>query len=84
MHLLGAAVGARGDWRTLHEAVEGKVWNYWSASDAVLKYLYQVASVERAAGQVGFTTKYTNIKNRNVSRLVPGHSAYLSAVSLQA
>ena len=34
--MLGAAVGRKGDWRTLQDAVTGTVWNYWSANDAVL------------------------------------------------
>ncbi|PWN04951.1 DUF726 domain-containing protein [Nocardioides silvaticus] len=82
MHLLGAAVGRKGDWRILHEAVEGKVWNYWSADDAVLKYLYAVASVEKAAGQAGFQTTYDRIVNREVTGKVPGHSAYFDAIEL--
>ena len=32
MHLLGAAVGRKGDWRSLEAAVTGTVWNYWSAT----------------------------------------------------
>jgi len=82
MHLLGAAVGRKGDWRTLSEAVEGNVWNYWSANDAVLKYLYAVASVEKAAGQAGFQTTYDRIANREVTSKVPNHSAYFDAIEL--
>lgn len=82
VHLLGAAVGRDGDWRTLNESVVGKVWNYWSANDAVLKYLYGLLSAEKAAGQAGFTTKYAKIKNRNVARLVPHHSAYFDTIKL--
>ena len=83
VHLLGAAVGAKGDWRTLNDSVTGTVWNYWSTNDMVLKYLYAAGSVgERAAGQGGFETKFPKIKNRNVSRNVDGHSAYFGAVNL--
>ncbi|WP_107771026.1 DUF726 domain-containing protein [Nocardioides sediminis] len=83
VHLLGAAVGAKGDWRTLNDSVTGSVWNYWSTDDMVLKYLYAMGSAgERAAGQAGFGTKYPKIKNRNVSRGVDGHSAYFGAISL--
>jgi hypothetical protein len=82
IHLLGAAVGASGDWRTLDDSVDGKVWNYWSRNDAVLKYLYAVASTEKAAGQAGFVTRFPSIKNRDVSRLVPKHSAYFDCIEL--
>src|SRR5690606_27360720 len=40
MHLLGAAVDAKGDWRSLASAVTGTVWNYWSQRDSVLAWLY--------------------------------------------
>lgn len=83
VHLLGAAVGAKGDWRTLNDSVTGNVWNYWSSNDSVLKYLYAAGSVgERATGQAGFQTKYAKVKDRNVSRRVNGHSAYFGAISL--
>lgn len=83
VHLLGAAVGAKGDWRTLNDSVTGTVWNYWSSNDSVLKYLYAVGSAgERAAGQGGFETKFPKIKNRSASRNVEGHSAYFGTISL--
>jgi hypothetical protein len=83
VHLLGAAVGAKGDWRTLNDSVTGGVWNYWSTNDMVLKFLYAAGSAgERAAGQSGFETKFPKVKNRNVSRAVDGHSAYFSAIKL--
>jgi hypothetical protein len=84
VHLLGAAVGAKGDWRTLHDSVTGSVWNYWSTNDSVLKYLYTIGSAgERAAGQNGFETRFSRIRNRNVSRAVAGHSAYFERISMQ-
>jgi hypothetical protein len=83
VHLLGAAVGAKGDWRTLNDSVTGTVWNYWSTNDMVLKFLYAAGSAgERAAGQSGFETKFPKVKNRNVSRAVDGHSAYFRAIKL--
>ncbi|MBS2936580.1 DUF726 domain-containing protein [Nocardioides sp. J2M5] len=85
VHLLGAAVGAKGDWRTLNDSVSGTVWNYWSANDMVLKYLYAAGSAgEQAAGQAGFQTKFPRIKNRSVTRSVPGHSAYFTKTQLGA
>lgn len=83
MHLLGAAVGRKGDWRTLHSAVTGNIWNYWSAQDSVLQWLYKVAEGgQDAAGHRGFESKLLKIKNRNVTRMVSGHSAYVGAVNL--
>ena len=83
MHLLGAAVGTKGDWRTLNEAVSGTVWNYYSGRDQVLKTLYAVAELgQKAAGLVGFNSKFDRIKDRNVTRKVDGHSRYLGAVTL--
>lgn len=83
MHLLGAAVGAKGDWRTLNDAVSGNVWNYYSGNDQVLKNLYALAELgQKAAGLVGFYSKYEHIKNRNVTKKVGGHSEYFTAVTL--
>jgi pimeloyl-ACP methyl ester carboxylesterase len=85
MHLLGAAVGRKGDWRSLEEAVNGTVWNYWSANDNVLRWLYALAERgEKPVGHEGFQSKFSRIKDRNVSRHVSDHSAYVSKVRLQA
>lgn len=83
MHLLGAAVDRKDDWRSLEAAVEGTVWNYWSSEDAVLRWLYRFAEVgKEAAGHQGLSTKLPRIRNRNVSRRVANHSGYLAAVTL--
>lgn len=83
MHLLGAAVGSRGDWRTLHEAVSGTIWNYWSGRDEVLGTIYAVAELgQKAVGRVGFRSAFPRIKDRNVTRTVDGHSAYFGGVRL--
>ncbi|MGV8966574.1 MAG: DUF726 domain-containing protein [Cellulomonas sp.] len=83
MHLLGAAVDHKGDWRTLEMAVTGIIWNYWSTEDSVLAWLYKLGEHGKdAAGHVGFGSKLTRIKDRNVSRLVTGHTKYVSAVTL--
>ncbi len=37
VHLLGAAIGAKGDWRSLNDAVTDAAYNYYSANDKVLK-----------------------------------------------
>ena len=83
VHLLGAAVGRKGDWRTLHESVTGTVWNYWSADDAVLQWLYTIAETgQQAAGHNGFGTSLPRIKDRNVTRHVGGHTKYVGTVTL--
>jgi hypothetical protein len=85
MHLLGAAVGRKGHWHSLETAVLDAVWNYWSENDHVLRWMYRLAEVgEVAVGQTGFRSTRPRIKDRNVSELVSGHSAYVSKVRLQA
>jgi pimeloyl-ACP methyl ester carboxylesterase len=85
MHLLGAAVGDRGDWRTVDDAVAGKVWNYYSSKDQVLRWLYSLAEGnQKAVGFVGFRSRFPCMMDRNVSRTVSSHSAYVGAVALQA
>ncbi|MCH1867422.1 DUF726 domain-containing protein [Nocardioides sp. CFH 31398] len=83
MHLLGAAVNKSRDWRSLHEAVNHRVWNYWSAEDDVLRWLYRLAELTATpAGQAGFTSKFTRISDRNVTKNVRSHSAYIAHVKL--
>lgn len=83
MHLLGAAEGKKADWRPLSEAVTGTVNNYYSTKDGVLKYMYAAAQVGSVAvGLRGFECKYANIKDRNVSAKVAGHSEYFDKVKL--
>jgi pimeloyl-ACP methyl ester carboxylesterase len=84
MHLLGAAVGRGGDWRTLDKAVAGAIWNYHSSRDQVLRLLYTGAERgQRAVGYTGFKTKFRSVKDRDVTRLVGSHSDYIGAVKLQ-
>ena len=83
VHLLGAAIGAKGDWRSVNDAVTDAVYNYYSANDKVLKYLYTVVQAGSIpAGLRGFGSKFPKIKDRNVSRLVKSHSDYFSRVDL--
>lgn len=85
MHLLGTAVGRKGDWRSLENAATGTVWNYWSANDNVLRWLYALAEVgETAVGQTGFRSKFPRVKDCNVSRWAARHSDYVSKVTLKA
>jgi hypothetical protein len=82
MHLLGAAVKRKGDWRGLEASTSGTVWNYWSSNDNVLRWLYRLSELGEAVGQKGFKSSFPRIKDRNSSRLVSGHSEYVSKVTL--
>lgn len=85
MHLLGAAIGANSDWTSLVKAVDGKVFNYHSANDKVLKHVYSLVEVgQKAAGLTGFTPSNGKIANIDVTDLVPSHSAYHSQIELTA
>ena len=84
VHLLGAAIGRKGDWRGLNDAVTGQVWNYWSKNDDVLRWLYKLSELgETAVGQAGFASGFARIKDRNVSQRVAKHSDYVRAVRLE-
>lgn len=83
VHLLGAALGAKGDWRALNDSVTDAVYNYYSTNDKVLKHLYAVVQAgSAAAGLRGFGSKFPKIRDRNVSRVVQGHSDYCDQVKL--
>jgi len=83
IHVLGAAIGAKGDWRSLNDAVTNSVYNYYSTNDKVLKYLYPVTQAGRKpAGLCGFGSTFPKILDRNVSRFVNSHSEYLKKVNL--
>ncbi|MGO2328513.1 DUF726 domain-containing protein [Glutamicibacter arilaitensis] len=83
MHLLGAAIGATGDWTSLDKVVDGKVYNYHSANDAVLKRMYPLVQAgQKAAGMTGFFPRNRTIENIDVTDLVSGHSAYHSKIDL--
>ena len=82
-HLLGAAIGAKGNWDALTASVDDFVYNYYSSNDGVLKYVYKVAQGgETAAGLAGFTPVSTKLRNVDVSHQVKGHSDYLDNVQL--
>ncbi|WP_040527650.1 DUF726 domain-containing protein [Gordonia paraffinivorans] len=81
IHVLGAAIGRKGDWRKLNDAVSNKVHNYYSSNDQVLGYAYKFAQGGSvAAGHAGFRTSYPNIVDHDVSDIVNGHSEYFSKV----
>jgi hypothetical protein len=83
VHLLGAAVSRRGDWRDLDAAVRERVWNYYSKNDPVLKHLYASAEFgQPAVGQRGFGSSFRRITDRDVSRRVSKHREYVDRVIL--
>lgn len=83
VHLMGAAIGAANNWRTLTEAVDGAVYNYHSTKDNVLKFLYGVAmGGQKAAGLVGFIPSSAKLKNIDVSDQIKRHSDYYTKVTL--
>ena len=82
VHLLGAAIGARGDWSALTARVEDAVYNYHSTNDNVLKYLYAVAQASPAAGHKGFMPSSAKLQNIDVSPQVERHSDYHNNVTL--
>lgn len=85
MHLMGAAIGQKRNWRPVSEAVSGTVHNYWSANDPVLKYLYQTAQLGQVpVGGAGINSSYPNLVDHDVSDTVANHSAYYDEVPLQS
>jgi pimeloyl-ACP methyl ester carboxylesterase len=85
MHLLGTALATNADWRSLHDAVAGTVWNYHSKRDAVLSKVFRTVELgRRAIGEVGVGSKFARIKDSDETKRVAGHSAYFSAISLRS
>lgn len=84
VHLLGAAIGANGDWGSLTSRVDEAVYNYHSADDVVLKYVYSFAQAgQTAAGYKGFSPGPAKLQNIDVTECVHGHSEYHSKVTLR-
>ncbi len=85
MHLLGAAVGTRRDWRSIEPAVEGRIHNYYSTNDKILSAVYRVAEAgTKAIGCEGIPTTSRKVKNVDVSKVVNRHQDHLKAVSLRS
>lgn len=84
MHLLGAAVGTRRDWRLLEPSVEGTIYNYFSKNDKILSAVYRAAEAgTKAVGCEGIPTKSRKVKNVDVSNAVKAHKDHLKVVSLR-
>lgn len=85
VHLMGAAMSQKKDWRPLDESVQGTVYNYWSDQDPVLKTLYRAAELGSVPlGLKGFDPVYPQMKNVNLSRKVSKHSGYFDLTPLIA
>jgi hypothetical protein len=84
VHLLGAAIGAKQDWRPLNDSVQDRVWNYHSHKDAVLSKLYRTAQMgQHAAGVDGIRTSLKHISNVDLTTTVEGHSDYFAVAHLR-
>lgn len=84
LHLLGAAVSVGGDWRSASHSVSDGIWNYHSSNDQILGRAFTAAQLgKKAIGNVGMKASYSNIHDRNVSRTVSKHAAYLKGVKLK-
>lgn len=84
VHLLGAAIGAKGQWEGLVAGVDGGVYGYHSKNDAVLKHVYTVVQGgQKAAGCSGFSPESTKLINVDVSDVVKSHSDYQGNVTLR-
>ena len=83
VHVFGAAVSRGGDWRPLNDAVDERVWNYYSRNDQILGRAYRAGEFGKpAVGREGFRSSFASIVDRNVSRAVDGHNAYVKNVVL--
>lgn len=84
MHLLGAAVGTRRNWRAIEPAIGGTLYNYYSSNDVILGALYRAAEAgTKAIGCDGIPTTSRRVKNVDVSKKVGGHHDHLRVVSLR-
>lgn len=77
-HLLGGAVGnLQSDWQKARCAVSGKVYNYYSDHDEVLKLLYKAGTVFRSS-PIGRhpIPAMRKIENHDVTDVVGGHGEH--------
>jgi len=83
--LLGGAVGRgdAGDWERAAAAVRGRVYNVWSANDAVLRQLFAVAMpfAGRAIGSGPIAHRSEKVEDVDVSPIVAGHTGYKPCLS---
>lgn len=87
VQLLGNAAGAKISWEPMAKSASGKIFNYFSRNDKVLKIIYPVAQGgQSAAGYTGFDLPERasgKIQNFDESERVRGHSEYQQIVVLR-
>lgn len=77
IRLAGAAVGVKFDWYSAAQATQGKLFNYFSRKDPVLKYAFSIAEGGSVAvGLKGTGSEIANIVDVDVTHLVSDHSDY--------
>ena len=77
VHLLGGAVGNTSkDWQYAKKAVIGKINNYMSNNDDVLKYLYRTSTIMQS-NPIGISNiDVEGINNVDVTKTITGHTKY--------
>ena len=77
VYLYGGAVDNNSfKWKKASQAVNNNIYNFYSKNDAVLSYLFKIASFF-SESPIGITkVKINNIKNIDVSLRVNGHCEY--------
>ena len=78
VHLTGGAVdNDRENWKIAKKAVSGKIFNYYSKNDYVLRYLYKAGTFFKSK-PIGFhkIESVQGIRNCDVSRDVQDHMDY--------
>jgi hypothetical protein len=70
------------NWHGFEEVVSGKIHNYYSDEDNILKYLFKMAEgfTEEPVGRNPIES--THVKNYNVSDQVKGHTEYKGELSV--
>ena len=82
VYLLGGAVGGghkdAGCWTMAANGITGKIFNYYSGQDDVLRNLYRCANVmmSEPIGYSGIILKHPRIVSLDASALVSGHTAW--------
>jgi len=79
-HITGGAIGNnRENWKFARKAVKGRIVNYFSKQDQVLKYLY-TAGTFFTSTSIGRNPirRVAGIRNKDVSSVVDGHMKYKS------
>ena len=77
VHLLGGGVGAQDKegWSLRAKAVTGRIYNYYSTNDLVLKYVYRPAMFfqSKPIGRTPIPCQSKKIQNIDVTEYISGH-----------